>query len=89
MRNLVLVALSVFIVGCATQDPTLARQVERKGQGIYKATSVGVVDGLDEAVKQCQMDGNKKLDIITTTTEYDYVLKQDLSVYVFKCVENS
>lgn len=85
MLKIVIAATIIFFTGCAKNDPTLADSVDRKGNGIYKATSVGYIDGLDQAIKQCQMDGNKELKIITTSTEYNYVLKRDLTFYVFKC----
>lgn len=86
LKTLVPTAL-ILLSGCATTDATLADMVKRKGDGIYKATSVGYVDGLDQAIKQCKMDGNKKLEIITTASEYDYVLRKNLTVYVFKCID--
>lgn len=87
MFRIAIVAVSILLSGCAKHDATLAEMVKRKGDGIYKATSVGVVDGLDQAIKQCKMDGNKKLEIITTASEYDYVLRKNLTVYIFKCVD--
>lgn len=85
MLKLIIAASIVLLNGCAGSDPTLAEEVERKGDGIYKSTSVGYIDGLDQAIKQCRLDGNKKLEIITTATEYNYVLRANLTFYVFKC----
>lgn len=87
MIKIALPALVLLLSGCATKDPSLAELVERKGDGLYKSKTVGYVDGLDEAVKQCKIDGDKKLEIVTTATEYSYVLKRNMPVYIFKCID--
>lgn len=79
MFRLMIAATAVFLVGCTNNDPSLANNVHKKGDGIYEAMDVS------DAVKQCQIEGNKKLHIITSTQEYSYVLKRYFPHYVFEC----
>ena len=50
-------------------DPTLAGGVTREGGRVYTVSELGYWNITAQAVKQCQLDGNKKLNILTSTTE--------------------
>lgn len=78
-----LAALAMVVTGCAT-DPSLARGVDRKGGGIYSASEMGFNDPAAQAVRQCQLDGNRKVSILTSTTERG-ISGTNYAVLLFRC----
>lgn len=65
----VIATVAIVLAGCAsTRDPSLASGVTREGGGVYSSDAMGFNDPTRSAVKQCQMDGDKKLSILTSTT---------------------
>lgn len=59
----------IALAGCAsTSDPSLAPGAKREGSGIYSSSALGFNDPTRSAISQCQIDGNKKLSILTSTT---------------------
>lgn len=87
MLRLIIAVSVVLLSGCASSDPTLADSVERKSNGVYKTYPYGYVNAYNSAENQCKIDGNKKMEIISTPQEYDYVSKRDVTVYVFRCID--
>ena len=80
------IALAMLLTGCATtRDPTLVSGVERKGGGVYSASALRVVDPATAAVQKCQLDGNKKLSILTSTTERGIASGTNYAVLIFRC----
>ncbi len=82
-----LCAVTLTLVGCATHDPRLAPGVQRKGGGLYSISEMGnmFTDITAQAVKQCEMDGNKKLNIVGTTTQNSYISNETYAVILFRC----
>lgn len=82
-----LCALGLALTGCAPPDPTLAAGVKRKGGGLYSVSEMGFVDPATQAVRQCEMDGNKKLSIVTSTTTKGIYSGADYAVLLFRCTK--
>jgi len=86
-----LLLLTVFnLISCATSsDPSLAAGVKRKGGGVYSVSELGLgfslTDPTTQAVKQCQLDGNKRLVIIASTSESGFSGNQ-YPMLVFRCM---
>ena len=65
----VILTVTFVLAGCATtRDPTLISGVKREGGGIYSSSEMGFNDPMRSAIQQCQLDGNKRLSILTSTT---------------------
>lgn len=80
-------ALTILLTGCAPQDPTLAPGVKRQDTGLYSVSEMNVIlgDPIAQAVQQCRMDGNKKLDIVSNTTQNGLYSGTTYAVIVFRC----
>lgn len=78
---------AMSLAACARQDPTLAPGVQRKGDGLYSISEMGnmFMDIAAQAVEQCRMDGNKKLSIVTSTTQMGIVDGRNYAVLLFRC----
>ena len=88
MKNSMAVMLTVTFVlaGCATtRDPTLISGVEREGGGVYSSSEMGFNDPTKSAIRQCQLDGNKRLSILTSTTERGMYSGKNYAKLVFRC----
>ena len=76
----------MLLSGCIPKpDPTLAPGVVRKDDGVYTVDGMSFRDPPLLAVQQCQMDGNKKLDIMTSTTKRSTYSGNEYSVLIFRC----
>ena len=71
------IGIAIILSACASQpkDNSLIDNVRRKAPGTYSvyAAEIGSSSAMDEAttkaLSQCQLDGNKKLSILTTNRE--------------------
>lgn len=82
----VLFTTAITLSGCASiGDPSLASGVSREGGGIYSATEMGLNNPTRSAVRQCQMDGNKNLSILTSTTERGMYSGKNYAKIIFRC----
>lgn len=80
-----IVAVVIAVAGCATaRDPSLASGVDREGGGVYSSSAMGFNDPTRSAVRQCQIDGNKKLSILTSTTERG-ISGTNYAKLIFRC----
>jgi len=80
-----IVTVTIVLAGCAsTRDPSLASGVDREGGGVYSSSAMGFNDPTRSAVRQCQMDGNKKLSILTSTTERG-ISGTNYAKLIFRC----
>lgn len=87
MLKIILASSLVLLSGCVNNNPTLMNHVERKGDGIYTISSALSHDPFSQATKQCKLDGDKKFELISTSSEYNYYLKQNDAVYIFECID--
>jgi hypothetical protein len=84
-----LCTITTIFTGCAGMggDPSLAPGVQRKGGGLYSISEMDTLfgDPAERAVQQCQMDGNKKLSIVTSTTKNGMYSGTTYAVLLFRC----
>jgi hypothetical protein len=82
----VMLTLTFALAGCATtHDPTLVSGVKREGSGVYSSSEMSSNDPTKAAIQQCQLDGNKRLSILTSTTERGIVSGTNYAKLVFRC----
>ncbi len=80
MKTTLLTIITALILGgCASNDPTLADDVYREGDGIYKAMDI------KDAIKQCEKE-NKTIEVITTTEKRSSFNGRNYTYQIFKCV---
>ena len=85
MNKLLAIVYLLAVTGCATRDPTLVPGVDREGPDIYSASEMGFNNPTRLAVQQCQLDGNKRLTILTSTTERGMVSGKNYAMLIFRC----
>ena len=74
------------LTSCASlRDPTLASGVTREGAGFYSSSEMGFNDPMRSAIAQCKLDGDKKLEIVTSTSEKGMASGKDYAKLIFKC----
>lgn len=84
-RIIAIITISIVLAGCAsTRDPSLAPGVYREGGGVYSSSAMGFNNPTRSAVRQCQMDGNKRLSILTSTTERG-ISGTNYAKLIFRC----
>ena len=82
----VMLTVTFVLAGCATtRDPTLVSGVDREGDGIYSSSEMGYNNPTKSAIHQCQLDGNKRLSILTSTTVRGMVSGKNYAKLVFRC----
>lgn len=93
MKNLFIILSVLTLTGCADVqigggDPSLANGVERKGGGVYSVSGASIMFGdvFDQAIQQCQMDGNKKLSILAQSTRVGIYSGNTYPMLVFRCI---
>lgn len=78
MKTLTTLTAAILLSGCASNDPTLADDVYRQGDGIYQTRKI--VD----AIKQCDKE-NKTIEVITIEQQRDY-RGRPMPMQIFRCV---
>lgn len=84
-KKIILLISAVALSGCAKSDPTLAPGVYREGDGVYIVNLAGYRQSSASAVRQCQLDGNKKLNILSNTSERDEFEERTYAKIIFRC----
>ena len=78
MKTLTTITAAILLSGCASNDPTLADDVYRQGDGIYQSRKIA------DAIKQCDKE-NKTIEVITIEQTRDYK-GIPMPMQIFRCV---
>lgn len=89
MKKFYSLLVLLTLTSCATtSDPSLASGVKRQGGGIYSISELNLSFTFDtlisQATKQCRLDGNKRLNIMTSTYETGFSGTR-YPMLVFRC----